>query len=328
MNGLVRAEWIRFGKRGSVKVIVLAVPLLAAFLFLAGYGSLGESPPAFDPVAVRADLIAQGYGLGLPPDQLEAALDDAVEAARFSIEQPYEQYQLRASTYAFPQSVVTMLGSGTFVLLALVLLVATTLGDDFNWGSIRTTLLASSRRSRLLMLRLGVVATIGIGLVAVLALLGIVLPFLLMATGAQFPTTPALNLGALGVLALGTIEAGFTVIAFAAMATLLVRSGSLTLVLLLVYVAIEASILTVLSRFQDFQENGGLAWVLDAFPVRGIARLTDVAGTVASGLPRFPGEAVPTNVDVALVPLVALVVWAAAFLAVAFRRFSRMDIVE
>ena len=42
-----------------------------------------------------------------------------------------------------------------FVLLALVLLTATTIGDEFGWGTIRTTLLGSSHRWRILLVRLG-----------------------------------------------------------------------------------------------------------------------------------------------------------------------------
>jgi len=328
MTGLLRADWLRFRKRRSIQVIVLAVPLLAAFLFLTGYGSVGEAPPTFDPVAVRAELIAQNYGLGLPPDELEQALDDAVEAQRFPIDQALEQYRLRLSSFAFPQSMVTLLGNGTFVLFAVLLLVATTLGDEFSWGTIRTTLLASSHRGRLMLLRLGVVTVIGVCLIVALAALGLVLPLVLSAIGAQFPATPAVNVGALGVLVLGTLEASLLIIAFGAMATLLVRSGSLTLVVLLVYVAIEAAILTVLLRFESFQDRGGLEWVLDAFPVRGISRLLDTAARVASGLPQFPGQPVPTDLGVTVVPLVALLLWAAVFLAVAFRRFTRMDIVE
>ncbi|MBI2781026.1 MAG: ABC transporter permease subunit [Chloroflexi bacterium] len=328
MSGLVRAEWIRFRKRQSIQIIVLAVPLLAAFMFLAGASSTGPEPPPFDAAAVRADLIAQGFGLGLPPDELGTALDDAVEAQRFPVEQMREQYLLRRSTFAFPQSMVTLLGSGTLVLFALLLLVATSLGDEFGWGTIRTTLLASSLRGRLLLLRLGAVSAISIGLLATLAVLGLVLPVVLTALGTRHPDVPSLNLAGLGVLVLGTLEAGFVIVAFGAMATLLVRSGSLTLVVLLVYVAVEAAILTVLIRFDAFKEQDGLAWVLDAFPVRGISRLVDTAGRVASGLPRFPGEPVPTDLSVAMVPLVALLVWGAAFLAIAYRRFTRMDIVE
>ena len=328
MNGPLQAEWIRFRKRRSLQVIVFAVPLLAAFLFIAGYSSVGQPPPPFDAAAVRAELIAQGYGLGLPPEELEQALDEAVEAQRFPVEQMREQHRLQLSTFAFPQSLVTLLGSGTFVLFALLLLVATTLGDEFSWGTIRTTLLASSHRARMLSLRLAVIMAISIGLVAVLALLGVVLPMLLSLIGAQLPAAPGLNMGALGVLVLGTLEAGLLVVAFGAMATLLVRSGSLTLVVLLVYVAVEAAILTVLLKFEAFQGGGSAEWLLDAFPVRGMARLTETASRMASGLPRYPGEGLPTDLGVAAVPLVALVIWSAVFLAVAYRRFTRMDIIE
>lgn len=328
MTGLLRAESLRFRKRRSLQVIVFAVPLLAAFIYLAGYASLGAPPPGFDPAAVRAELIAQGYGIGLPPEELESALDDAVEAQRFQYEQPRQQYELQRAAFAFPQSVVVLIGNATFVLFALLLLVATTIGDEFGWGTIRTTLLASSHRAQLLALRLGVIVVIGLGLVASLALLGVLLPGVLGLTGAQLGEAHPLNLAGLGVLIIGTLEACLLIVAFASMATLLVRSGSLTLVVLLVYVAIEAAILTVLIRFDAFRDQGGLVWLLDAFPVRGISRLLDTAGRVASGLPHFPGEAPVTDLGVATVPLVALLIWSAVFLAVAFRRFTRMDIVE
>lgn len=328
MTGLIRAEWIRFRKRRSLQVIVLAVPLLAAFLFFAGYSAIGPEPPPFDAAAVRAELIAQGYGLGLPPDQLEKELDAAVEAQRFPVDQAREQNRLQRSAFVYPQSLVTLLGSGTFVLFALILLVATTIGDEFGWGTIRTTLLASSHRVRLLAVRLAAIVTIAIALLASLALLGVLLPLVLAVVGAQPPATPALGMGALAVLVVGTLEAALLVIAFGAVATLVVRSGSLTLVVLLVYVAIEGSVQAVLQRFTAFQEHGAAAWVLDAFPVRGIAVLTETAGRVASGVPRFPGEEVPNDLGVVAVPMVAFLIWAAVFLVAAFRRFSRMDIVE
>jgi ABC-type transport system involved in multi-copper enzyme maturation permease subunit len=328
MSALLRAEWIRFRRRGSIQVIVLAVPLLAIFMFLSGYASIGPQPPAFDAAAVRAELIAQGYGQGLPPDELEKALDDAVEAQRFPVEIKLEQYRLARSAFAFPQAIVTLLSSGTLILLAILLLMATSLGDEFGWGTIRTVLLASNHRARILLIRLGVILGIGVGLVAVLAVLGAVLPLLVSALGAPPVDVPSLHSGALGVLVLGTLEAIFMVLAFGAMVTVLVRSGSLTLVLLLVYVAIEAGILTLFVRFAPFQEGGDLAWVLDAFPLRGFTRLTTIAGEIAAGLPHFAGEALPTDLSPTFVPLVAFVLWGAFFLAIAYRRFTRMDIVE
>jgi hypothetical protein len=143
----------------------------------------------------------------------------------------------------------------------------------------------------------------------------------------QLPPGPPIDAGALAVLVVGEIEAAFMVIAFASMATLLVRSGSLTLVVMLVYVVIEAAILTLLLRFEAFQSGGSLERLLDAFPVRGMATLTEVASRAASGVPRYPGDVI-RDLDLVTVPMVALLVWGAVFLAIAFRRFQRMDIVE
>jgi len=328
VSGLLRAEWIRFRRRPTAQVIVLAVPLLAAFMFLSGVAAVGPEPPPFDPAAARAELLAQGYGQGLPPDQLEQALSDAVEAQRQPVELAREQYRLAASTFAFPQGIVTLLGSGALVLLGVLLLTATSLGDEFGWGTIRTALLASNHRARMLLVRLGLLWGVAAALVAILALLGAVLPLVVSALGAPRVDVPALDTPALAVLVLGDLEAAFVVVAFAAMVTVLVRSGSLTLVLLLVYVAVEAAILTVLLRFEAFQERGDLAWLLDAFPLRGFSRLTNIAGEIAAGLPHFPGGVVPTDLSPTFVPLVGFVLWGALFLAVAYRRFTRMDIVE
>jgi ABC-type transport system involved in multi-copper enzyme maturation, permease component len=326
MSGLIRAEWIRFRKRRSIQIIVIAVPLLVAFFFVAGYSSIGQGPPPFDAEATRARLISDGYVTGLSPEEAEPLLVDAIASERANVEQMRAQTELVRSRYAFPESLVTVLGSSSFLFFALILLTATSLGDEFSWGTIRTTLLASSHRSRLLAVRLAAMAGIAVVLVASMLLVGLVLPAVL--TGALPPSTPPFDAGALAVLALGDLEAGLVVIGFAAMATLLVRSGSLTLVVMLVYVVVEVAILALLLRFDVFKTNGAAEWVLNVLPVRGIATLTDTAARAAGGLGNYPGEEVVRDLGVAAVPLVALAVWAALFLAIAFRRFTRMDIVE
>ena len=129
------------------------------------------------------------------------------------------------------------------------------------------------------------------------------------------------------MLVVGLLEASLVVIAFSAMATLLVRSGALTLVVLLVYVVVEAAILSLLLQFEAFKQDGPMVWLLDAFPVRGLATLTEVAGRAAANIPRYPGDVVRDLGD-ATVPMVALVIWGTLFGAIAFRRFARMDIAE
>lgn len=327
MSGLVRAEWIRFRKRRSIQIIVIAVPLLVAFSFFASFASVGDVPPPFDAVAVRARLISEGYGVGLPPDQLDPLLDEAVEQERQFTEQNRQQVIVTRSGYAYPQSLVNVLGTGSFMFFALILLTATSIGDDFGWATIRTTLLASSHRVRLLLVRFAALTVASIAILGVLLVLGVALPAVLSLVGAQLPPAPPVNVGALAVLVVGLLEVSLVVIAFAAMATLLVRSGGLTLVVMLVYVVVEAAILALLLQFDAFKQDGPLAWLLDAFPVRGLATLTDVASRAASAIPRYQGDVI-RSLDDATVPMVALLIWGMLFGAIAFRRFTRMDIAE
>jgi ABC-type transport system involved in multi-copper enzyme maturation permease subunit len=327
MNGLIRAEWLRFRKRRSLQVIVVAIPILITFFFIVGFASIERPPPPFDAAAVRARLLVENFGGSTGTPEFELLLDEAVEQERFYDEQNREQIAIARSSYAFPQSVVTVFSFGTFVLFALILLSATTIGDDFGWGTIRTTLLASSHRVRLLLVRFAALAVAAIGILGALLLLGVTLPLALGAFGAQLIPAPAVNVGALGVLIVGLLETSLVVIAFAAMATLLVRSGGLTLVVMLVYVVVEAAILALLLQFDAFKQNGPMAWLLDAFPVRGLATLTDVAGRAAAGIRHYEGEVI-RNLGDATVPMVALLIWGTLFGAIAFRRFARMDIAE
>jgi hypothetical protein len=110
----------------------------------------------------------------------------------------------------------------------------------------------------------------------------------------------------------------------------------------LVWVAVEAAVLTLLLRFPNFGGNGFStvggdqpapppppdAWLLDAFPLRGMTTLINQAGRAASGLPTYLGEVVSRDVHVAAVPITSFAILAAILFALGFRRFSRMDIVE
>ena len=328
MRGLVRAEWLRFRKRRSLQVIVLAVPILVAFFFVAGYASIGSDPPPFDPAEVRALILAEGWLEGVPPEDAEVIIAEQIEAERQMYREQVASLSIARARYAFPQSLVTVLGSGMFVLFALILLTATTIGDEFSWATIRTSLLASSHRPRMLFVRLGALAAIAGLIFGLLLLLGTLLPALLGLIGAPLPTTTPVDPVALLVLLAGEMVIAIAVIAFAALATLVVRSGSLTLVVMLVYVVVETALLALLLRFETFQQNGASAWVLDTFPVRGIATLTDVASRAAGGLPNYPGEVIVRDLSGAGLPLVALLAWGSLFAVLAFRRFSRMDIVE
>jgi ABC-type transport system involved in multi-copper enzyme maturation permease subunit len=308
-------------------VIVLAVPLLVAFFFVAGYASLGEAPPPFSEAEVRARILSEGWLDGVPPEEAEVIIIESIAAEREQHGLTVATYELVRSRYAFPQSLVTVLGNGMLVFFAVILLTATTIGDEFGWATIRTALLAASNRRRMLLVRMAALATAAVSVVAMLVVLGIILPAILSLTGAQLPSTPV-DGGAVLALIAALILVSLAVMSFAALATVLVRSGSLTLVAALVYLVVETAILALLLRFETFQQNGSLAWVLDAFPVRGVVTLSDTISRAASGLAHYPGEPVIRDLGPAGLPAVALLAWGALFAALSFRRFMRMDIVE
>ena len=325
---MIAAELLRFRKRRSLQVIVFAIPLLVAFFFAAGFLSIKDIP-VFDPVAFRQDLIDQGCCIGMDPETQEAFLGDMVANEQSNYHQQDTLIRNQRAIFAFAQSVVTALGNGPILLLALILLTATTIGDEFAWGTIRTSLLASSRRRAFLGVRLGGLALTSIAVIVLMMIVGTVMPFVLGVAGSRLPEPmPAVDPGALIVLAVGLLLASLMAIGFAALVTLLLRSGSLTLVGGLVYLAIEAAILTLLTRFEAFQEKGALAWALDAFPLHGMSTLFRVAGEAASGIRAFSGPITDRSIDGTLVPLVALAVWTVVLASLAMWRFQRMDIVE
>ena len=329
MGGRLRAEWLRLRKRAPLVIILLGVPVLVAFFFVAGFVSIYEPGP-FDAEVVRAEAIEFGYLEGVPPEDKDRALEEYVESQRQGHASQLEYAANTRAAYAFPRSLITVLGNASIVLLALILLTAITLGDDFGNGTIRTALLASSNRRRLLAARLTALVTMAGLLFGALLLLGTVLPVILNVAGQRLPPNlPPIDGGALAVLIGGELLGAVLIIAFASMATLFVRSGALSLVAVLIYTAIEGAILALLSRIPEFNPSDGKdAWILTALPIRGLAEIMNVAGRAASNLASYEGEVISHDLQPTYLPLGSFVVVAVAFGLVAFWRFRRMDIVE
>jgi ABC-type transport system involved in multi-copper enzyme maturation permease subunit len=332
--GLLRAELLRLRRRRTLQVIVLAVPLLTGVIMVLGYNSIYDPPP-FDEAAYRQELLDQGYGVGIPPEELEPLLHDTIESQRQMLARDQDQTALNRATFIFPYSLVLVLGSGAFVLFALILLTATTIGDEFGWATIRTALLASSRRRRFLLVRFMALGVAGIVIFGLLLLVGVVLPLVLNVPASKLPAVlPPFDGGAFLMLLAGELLAALLVIAFAALVTLVVRNGALTLVAGLVWVAVEAAILTLLFRFPNFSQSSPTgepppdAWLLEAFPLRGLTTLMQALGKAASGLPSYPGDVVSRDAGIALVPIVSFTILIVILAAASFRRFQRMDIVE
>jgi ABC-type transport system involved in multi-copper enzyme maturation permease subunit len=333
MTGIIRAEILRLRKRGPLLLIVVAVPLLAAIFFGLGYASIFEPEP-FDPVRLRQEYVDFGYLEGVPPGEAEQYIEELLAQEATNHATQIESVRQARAQYAFPQSLVTILGNAMFLLLALALLTATTLGDEFGWGTIRTTLLGSSHRWRVLLVRLGALWVVAALIIALFILAATLAPLLLGVANKPLPSPlPPIDPTALVIFVVGILLASFAIIAFATLATVIVRNGALTLVGVLVYVVVEAAVLALLTRFEafgfDFEAGrpGELAWTLDALPAHGFVTLMDVGARAASSLVRYEGDVIRPIGDVALA-VVAFGAWGALFGLLAFWRFGRMDIVE
>ena len=334
MMGLVRAELLRLRRRRTLQVIVLAVPLLTGVIMVLGYNSIYDAGP-FDEVAYRQQLLDEGFGIGLPPEELEPLLQDTIKSQREMYAQMEEQTKLARASFTFPYSLVLVLGSGAFVLFALILLTATTIGDEFGWATIRLTLLASSRRRRFLLVRFLALVVAALLIFGILLIVGIVLPLFLSVPASKLPAVlPVFDGGAFLVLLGFELLGALLVISFAALVTLLVRNGAFALLASLVWIAVEAAILTLLYRFPNISQPSPTgepppdAWVLEAFPLRGLTTVMQAVGKAASGLPSYPGDVVSRDPGIAIVPIVSFTILIVILAGAAFRRFSRMDIVE
>lgn len=330
MRGLFRADWLRFRKRGALQVMVIAVPVVVAFFYLAGFRGSDAGIIPFDEAAFRQQMIDDGSLIGLPPDQAAEQLQQMIDNERVGYQQMIDQMKRTQSTYAFPQSFILVLGFATFAFLAMILITATTIGDEFGWGTIRSSLLASSDRRRFLLARILSLVGVAVVLFAVLLVLGVALPGVLAITGSNLPAAPPVDPGWLAVLVLADLVISFTLIGFATMATVLIRSGGLALVAALIYVAIEGALLALLNRFDTFQEQGDLHWVLNLFPFRAIVTILDKLAAAAGRVDLFSPDSSgpPPDPSAAWLPLAALAVWGLLFLTIGFQRFRRMDIVE
>lgn len=339
MRALLRADWLRLGKRRSLQAILLAIPLLAATFFLLGFRST-DYQLFFDETAERQSLTDQFSQGGVPADQVKDQVDQIIDQERLGYQQQVAQEQAVRATYAFPASIPTLLGTAAFVyLLAMVLLAASTIGDEFSWGTIRTSLLAASNRRRWLTVRLVLLSGAAVVGMLLLLVLAAVLPLALVAVVGPLPHAPPTDVAALVVLLVGLVIGAIALIGFAAAATLLMRSGGLTLLVAIVYGLLETTVVALIAQLAPFRpENafgdgkpaGPLAWILGLFPVHAFQQFLNAASQATGGIYDYGGQAVSSGVPLgpALWPLASVALWAVVFIAIAMIRFDRMDIAE
>jgi hypothetical protein len=163
MRHLLAADRVRFGRRRDLWILVALVPVILAVMFLADFNGV-TTPPQTE---ISID----------PPDPV---LEEELRQQMLAEWRAGLARQLPA--FAFPASLLKMAGNiGPVILLSIYLATALVAGE-FEWGTVRTVHLTSSR-GRTLAVRVGVVVgliaiAVGIGL-----LLGALIPFLLSVEG-------------------------------------------------------------------------------------------------------------------------------------------------
>jgi ABC-type transport system involved in multi-copper enzyme maturation permease subunit len=329
MSNLLRADWLRLRRRRDFWVILIGIAILTAVMFLGAYRSAAMDPPPFNQAEFEQMLNESGMFEGLTPAEAEQQRAQMIADQRFQEEQAAiereAQQQLELRRYSFPQSLMTILGSAILPFLALVLVASMAIGDEFRFGTLRTSLLAASDRRRFLAARMIAMTVMAAGLIALILALGIVLPMILAVTGAELPPAPPLDpAGTLLLLGLDVLVV-VALMAFTAMVTLILRTGTLSVVFLLVYGLIELYI----ANLPAFSIGNFLAAVPQFFFIQGIRaiqlRLASDAGVLAVQGEAFP----PMAVDLGVPAMIAIVAaWGLLFLAIADHRIRKMDVTE
>lgn len=234
MIGLARAEWMRLRRRGDVWVVTLLVIGLSVIGYISGLISANSIQFGFPP------------GEEIPPEMVEQ-----LEAMR----------REALATFAFPLSIGTSLEGGGRVLLFVVgaYLAAAVTGAEFEYGTIRTSLVARGDRGGFVLVRLAAVLAIVAVLLLVTVLISIVLPLIAAAAGTDFPPVEGPEpLNVVGMMGATLLTAAFVI-------------GLTTLVAIALRNAVIAIVITLAATFADgaigglfvrlFGEETPLRWI-------------------------------------------------------------------
>lgn len=330
MTALLRADLLRFRRRKDFWIIAIAVAVIGGLSFLSSYRSEVQDPAPFNEAEYRQMTLDSGYFDGMSPAETAAGLEALVSDAKAQDAQSRIEWDAQQAVllqkYDIAQSPFTLLGSGLAPLIALILVASLATGDEFRFGTIRTSLLAASSRRSFLAARLVSLFVLTAGLFVGLVLLAIILAVGLRLVGAEVPATVAPIDMAAGVGWLGAqILATFVLILLGTALTMLLRSGALPLLLIILAGLIEL----FLSALPIFWPGEFLSGVPQAFLSTSIRALTirlgyDTHAVALSGI-EMPNAAI----ELPLIVVTAIVAaWGLIFLFVADRRFRTMDVSE
>jgi hypothetical protein len=330
MRALLHADWLRFRRRRDFWIIAIAVGVVAGISFISSYRSEAQDPPPFNEAEYRQQTIDSGFLVGLPPEEAAGDLEALVADARANEAQAdldrEAQQAIALQKYDVLQSPFTLIGSGIAPILALILIASLALGDEFRFGTVRTSLLAAGSRRRFLAARLISLLVLTASVFAALVLLGIILGVALRIVGAEVPAAvTAIDPGAGGAWLAAQVLATFVLILLGTALTVLLRSGAMPLLLIILAGLIELFV-TALPIFAPGQFLSG---VPQAFLANSIRALTVRLGFDTHAIALAGAENGFAAIDLPVVVVAAVVVaWGLLFVLAADRRFRTMDIVE
>lgn len=290
MRRLLTADIVRFGRRLDLRMLVALVPVVLAVMFVSEFNNATTTPQFF----ISMD----------PPDPVAEA---AMRA------QMLDEWRLQVAAalpaFAFPASLVKVAGNVGPAALLAIYLAATLIGGEFEWGTVRTVHLTSSR-GRTLAVRVAVVAGL-VGVVMVFALLlAVILPFCL-----SFESTPLQQFAApvpdLWSAILTRLAVLLPFIAVPVLMAVLARSIAFSFLLVVLFFALDLAV------------TGAPIW--SSSPVPWLPALT-VSGSISRllGAPDAPlALLAPAGGSMA-----ALLGWAILPVVAAIARFRRMDLDE
>ena len=198
MIDLLRADLLRLRHRGDLWIGIGAVLVLVVLTYVTSANNSAQE------------------NFGFPPDQ---PIPPEI----------LEQFARQRDPYTFPLSVMTTVQTGGGIVAAVMAFIgAAWLGTEFLWGTIRQLALIRPDRWRVVASRTIVCALLGAVLVALLIVLGSILPLVVPLTGSGH--APPVTLGA---VAAGATAQWIVVLAVTGVAltfTAITRSSSLGIV--------------------------------------------------------------------------------------------------
>jgi hypothetical protein len=282
MTALLAAERVRFGRRPDVRLLVALIPVILAVLYVNAFNSV-TTPPQLDFFFDPPDPVAEAELRAQQLAEWRAGLAAQLPA------------------FAFPASLLKVTGNFLPVILLAVYFGTALVAGEFEWGTVRTMHLTSSRVAAMTIRILFVVLLVAIVVGFALVLLA-VLPFLLSFEGRSLQefAGPVPDLATTLGSQLATV---LPFIAIPVLLSVLARSTGL------------AFLLTLLLFVADLAVAGAPIWPGSPIPWVPALTISGSVGRMIGGENTQFASLVPVGVSLAAVlawgvlPIVAAIAW-------------------